>query len=144
MRINKTLISPQHGQHRYTLRCRERKIVTRPVLIDAILHPGQVAAIREFSLQQRREDLLVHLSLQLQRFRPFALPAFLHAAGDVVIVFLCVVVTGTARRFNLAETEHQKFPPISISSCSLRLWLILTSSRRCISRCVCSPASQAS
>ena len=123
MGVDKTLISTQHGQHRYTLRCRERQVVTGSVLIDAILHPGQVAAVREFSLQQLCKDLLIYLPLQPQSFRAFSLPALLHAADDVVIVFLCVVVTGTARRFNLAETQHQKFPPISISSCSSRRWL---------------------
>lgn len=46
MSIDKTLIAAQHSQHRYTFRCREGQVVTGPVLIHAILYPGQVAAIR--------------------------------------------------------------------------------------------------
>ena len=44
--VDKTLIAAQHSQHRYTFRCRERQVITGPVLIHAILYPGQVAAIR--------------------------------------------------------------------------------------------------
>jgi hypothetical protein len=46
MSIDKTLIAAQHSQHRYTFRCREGQVITGPVLIHAILYPGQVAAIR--------------------------------------------------------------------------------------------------
>lgn len=46
MSIDETLIAAQHSQHRYTFRCRERQVITGPVLIHAILYPGQVAAIR--------------------------------------------------------------------------------------------------
>ena len=144
MGINQPLIPTDHGHDRHALRGGKGQVITWPVFVHAILHPGQVTAVRQLSFQQVSEHLLVHLPVKAQRLRALSLPAFIHRSDNVIVILVCIVIAGAPRRLYRTNRHHQKFPPISISSCSLRLWLILTSSRRCISRCICSPSSQAS
>ncbi|SLR91063.1 Uncharacterised protein [Klebsiella pneumoniae] len=119
--INQALIPADHGHDRHAFGGGEGQIVTWPVFVHAILHPGQVAAVRQLSFQQVREYLLIHLPVQPQRLRPLSLPALIHAPDNVIVILVCIVIAGAPRGLYRTNRHHQKFPPTSISSCSLRL-----------------------
>ena len=101
MRLDKAFVTTQHSHDGYTFWRGKGQVITRAVFIHTVLDPAQVAAIRQLPFQHFGKQGLIHgFSFKAQRLSTFPLPAFIHAADNVIIIFFGVIISGFTRGFH--------------------------------------------
>ena len=85
----------------------KRQVIPGTMGIAPVLHPRQVAAVRQPALEHRNKVRQLHRPRQPQRLGTLPDPALVHAAQHVVVILMGIVITCLAGRSHLTDAHHR-------------------------------------